>query len=53
MTPDVLATLARTDLNLLRAFDALMSERSVSLAAARLAVEVNDPALRELTQVSL
>lgn len=38
MRPEELAALARVDLNLLRSFDALMSERSVTLAAARLSV---------------
>jgi DNA-binding transcriptional LysR family regulator len=36
--PEDLAALSRVDLNLLRSFDALMSERSVTLAAARLSV---------------
>jgi DNA-binding transcriptional LysR family regulator len=38
MRPEDLAALHRVDLNLLRAFDALMSERSVTLAAARLSL---------------
>ena len=38
MRPEDLVALSRVDLNLLRSFDALMSERSVTSAAARLSI---------------